>query len=223
MAKILYAEDEMKYRRLIELFLRGEGHDVMTAPNGQELLDLYSKHPDTDMIILDVMMPVLDGLETLKIIRTYSSVPILMLTALGQVQDEVTGLKIGADDYISKPFSNEKLIARVTALLRRNKIKELKRLEDGNLAFSDPNYTVTYGSLSIVLTQKEYHLFKVLVLNKNQVMERDSLLDKVWGYAYEGDPRTLDTHIKSLRNKLGKMAKQIVTVRGKGYYYRSEL
>lgn len=221
MSKILFADDEMKYRRLIELFLRNEGHQVITASNGEEMLSLFSDHPDAELIILDVMMPVMDGIQTCEIIREYSSIPILMLTALGDVHHEVKGLNQGADDYIAKPFSNDKLIARVTALLRRNKVNEMKKLNVCGLDFDEGGYVIEYKHQKYQLTQKEFLLMKILVINKNQVLERQSILDKVWGYGYDGDPRTLDTHIKSLRSKLGELSSQIVTVRGKGYYFRS--
>ena len=221
MAKILYADDEIKYRRLLELFLKNQGHQILTASNGEELLELFSDHPDTDLVILDIMMPVMNGIETCTALRSMSTVPILMLTALGDIKNEVEGLEVGADDYIAKPFSNEKLIARVAALLRRKQIQEVESLSVDGLVFHEQNNEVTINDQKCILTHKEFDLFKVLVMNKDQVMLRDTLLNKIWGYNYDGDPRTLDTHIKSLRSKIGVWGECIKTARGKGYFYRS--
>lgn len=222
MAKILYADDEIKYRRLVELFLKNQGHQIYTASNGEELIELFSVHPDVDLIILDIMMPVMNGIETCEEIRTFSTVPVLMLTALGDLKNEIEGLEVGADDYIAKPFSNEKLIARVSALLRRQKIEEVKSLHVDGMTFNEENNEVTIKQKICILTQKEFALLKVLVTNKDHVVLRDTLLDKVWGFGYDGDPRTLDTHIKSLRAKIGQSGEYIKTSRGKGYFYRSE-
>lgn len=220
--KILFADDEIKYRRLVELFLKNQGYKVFTAPDGEALLDLHSKHSDTSLIILDVMMPKLNGIETCQSIRTYSKVPILMLTALGDVHSEIKGLEAGADDYISKPFSNDRLVARVHALIRRQQIIESQTLEVDDLSFDDTSYQVVHGKTMYQLTQKEFCLMKALVSHKGQVLVRESLLNKVWGINYDGDPRTLDTHIKSLRAKLKDLGHKIQTVRGQGYYYRSD-
>lgn len=221
MDKILIADDEIKYRRLIKLFLENRGYEVHAAEDGAALLTLFSKHPDSRLIILDVMMPNLDGYETCKAIRDISSVPILMLTALDEISSEVKGFNQGADDYIAKPFSNELFVARVNALLRRH-LQEQTSLEmKEGITFDEKNYSVDSSYGCVRLTQKEYYLLHVLVMNKDQIFSREQLLNNVWGYDYEGDPRTLDTHIKSLRKKIGDLAKSIITVRGKGYYYRS--
>ena len=222
MAKILYADDEIKYRRLLELFLRNQGYQIYTASNGEELLDMYSDHPDTDLVILDIMMPIMNGIETCAALREITTVPILMLTALGDIENEVEGLEVGADDYIAKPFSNEKLIARVAALLRRKQIQENESLTVDGLIFNESNNEVRANEETCILTQKEFALFKVLVMNKDQVILRETLLNKVWGFNYVGDPRTLDTHIKSLRSKIGVRGECIKTARGKGYFYRSQ-
>lgn len=221
MKTILYADDEIKYRRLIKMFLENYGYRVLTAENGLEMLDLYDKHKEASLIILDVMMPEMDGHEVCRIIREASNVPILMLTALSEIHDEVSGLKLGADDYIAKPFSNEKLIARIEALFRRTKALEREIIREAGFTLSDINLTVSKNDMVEQLTLKEYLLLKTLLMNKDQILLRDQLLDKVWGLSYEGDPRTLDTHIKSLRNKLGKYGTHIKTRRGQGYYFRS--
>lgn len=220
MKRILYADDEAKYRRLVKLFLSNQGYEVITVDDGEQVIDEFFKHNDFDLVILDVMMPVVDGIEACKAIREYSTVPIIMLTALGDVKDEIKGLEIGADDYIAKPFSNEKLVARVNSLLRRTQINERTQFESEGIMFDDVLLQVSYDDHQYDLTLKEYKLMKALILNKNQVLSRSQLLDLVWGFDYEGDPRTLDTHIKSLRAKSGRIGERIKTVRGKGYYYQ---
>jgi|LGOV01.1.fsa_nt_gb DNA-binding response OmpR family regulator len=220
MKRILYADDEAKYRRLVKLFLSNQGYEVITVDDGEQVIDEFFKQNDFDLVILDVMMPNVDGIEACKAIREYSTIPIIMLTALGDVKDEIKGLEIGADDYIAKPFSNEKLVARVNSLLRRTQINERTQFESEGIMFDDVLLQVSYDDHQYDLTLKEYKLMKALILNKNQVLSRSQLLDLVWGFDYEGDPRTLDTHIKSLRAKSGRVGERIKTVRGKGYYYQ---
>jgi len=220
--KILYADDEAYYRRLVRMFLEKEGYEVVTAENGEEAIDVISTRKDIDVVILDVMMPVVDGWEACKKIRSMSNIPILMLTALGDVTNEVYGIESGADDYISKPFSHEVLIARVKGLLRRvnNNIKA--KMEDEGMVFIEAENAVTIKGNMSHLTPKEYELLEFLVMNKEIVLSREKILDKVWGFDYFGDPRTVDTHIKSLRAKLGDESARIKTLRGRGYTYRGE-
>ncbi len=220
MKRILYADDEAKYRRLVKLFLSNQGYEVITVDDGEQVIDEFFKQNNFDLVILDVMMPIVDGIEACKAIREYSSIPIIMLTALGDVKDEIKGLEIGADDYIAKPFSNEKLVARVNSLLRRTQINERTQFESEGMMFDDVLLQVSCDDHQYDLTLKEYKLMKALILNKNQVLSRSQLLDLVWGFDYDGDPRTLDTHIKSLRAKSGHVGEHIKTVRGKGYYYQ---
>jgi len=193
---------------------------VIAVEDGEEAINVFYRRPDIDMVILDLMMPYIDGIEACKTIREFSDLPIIMLTALGSVHDEVKGLNVGADDYIAKPFSNEKLIARVNALFRRVEQTEIQSISGDGLTFNETTLTVSFDEIDIQLTLKEFNLLKLMVVHKNQVLSRLQLLDKVWGYDYEGDPRTLDTHIKSLRSKCDIFSDRIQTVRGKGYYYK---
>ena len=167
-------------------------------------------------------MPVLDGWETCREIRKISQVPILMLTALDDVNDEVFGIENGADDYIAKPFANKLFIARVNALIRRDARNKIGKLQTEDFEMDETIYSVTFGDELIRLTPKEYVLFEFLIVNKNFVLSRDKILNGVWGFDYYGDPRTVDTHIKSLRSKLKTLAPRIVTVRNRGYCYRGD-
>jgi len=218
--KILYADDEKNYCRMIKMFLESEDYSVITASDGMQVLELFNLHKDIKLIILDVMMPKLDGWKTCREIRKKSDVPILMLTALDNADNEVFGMENGADDYIAKPFTHKILIARIKALLRRSHKNKLNRFKDEGMAFDETANSIYMNGNIISLTPKEYELLKCLVLNKNLVLSRNKLLDKVWGYDYFGDPRTVDTHIKSLRAKLGPAGSQIFTLRNKGHCYK---
>jgi len=220
--KILYVDDEANYRKLVKRFLEIEGYDVLTACDGEEALNIACHEPNLSLIILDVMMPVLDGWKTCREIRKISQVPILMLTALDDVNDEVFGIENGADDYIAKPFTNKLFIARVNALIRRDARNKIGKLQTEDFEMDETLYSVTFGDELIRLTPKEYVLFEFLIVNKNFVLSRDKILNGVWGFDYYGDPRTVDTHIKSLRSKLKILASRIVTVRNRGYCYRGD-
>ncbi len=217
MEKILYAEDEAGFRRLVTMFLEKEHFKVVTAEDGKEALELLGRHPDTALVILDVMMPKLNGIETCRAIRAFSTVPILMLTALGAEQNEVSGLSTGADDYIAKPFSERILVTRVKALLRRAAVRDNPRISYRGIVLDEAGRKVTVSGERIELTLKEFALLRFLLMNRGTVLDRVQILNKVWGYMYEGDPRTLDTHIKSLRDKLGKAGSMIKTHRSLGY------
>lgn len=218
--KVLFADDEPSFRRLVRMFLEHERFSVLTAASGTEALELLGKHPDVAVVILDVMMPQRDGWETCRAIREFSDVPILMLTALDDERNEVFGLRNGADDYIAKPFGRELLVARVRALLRRSRGREPERLRSGTLELDPAAREVTVGGRRVALTPKEVDLLRYLLVNRDQVLSRRQILDAVWGYLYEGDPRTLDTHVKSLRARLGSAGAAIRTVRATGYCYR---
>jgi len=220
LGKILYADDEANYRRLVKMFLEQADYEVLTCSDGNEVIDILNQHNDINLVILDVMMPNLNGWQTCQEIREKSSIPIMMLTALGDVTNEVHGIENGADDYIVKPFSHEVLIARVGGLLRRLHANQQKQLEDEGMTFEESTNSVYIDSKKISLRPKEYELLMCLVLNKSIVLSREQILDKVWGYNYFGDPRTVDTHIKSLRARLGNIGKRIRTLRNKGYCYR---
>jgi len=220
MALILYADDEEQYRKMIKLFLESDGHHVLTAANGQEALKLFTNNPDICLVILDVMMPVMDGWATLKEIRAISPVPVLLLTALGDVTHEVRGLREGADDYIQKPFRSKVFLARVQAALRKTSSNEQEELVQGTLHIDIATRSVFSDLLSVEITPREFDLLVFLMRNPNIVFSRERILDRVWGFSYEGDQRTVDTHIKSLRSKLGTAAQYIRTYRGIGYSFK---
>lgn len=220
LGKILYGDDEANYRRLVKMFLEQADYEVLTASDGEEVIDIFNQYNDIDLVILDVMMPKLNGWQTCQEIREKSNIPIIMLTALGDVTNEVYGIEKGADDYIAKPFSHEILVARVGGLLRRVHISKQKRLEDEDMVFEESTNSVYIDNKRISLRPKEFELLMCLVLNKSFVLSRDQILDKVWGYNYFGDYRTVDAHIKNLRASLGNTGKRIKTLRNKGYCYR---
>lgn len=216
--KILIVDDELKMRILIRDFLKKEGFETIEASNGVDALNLFLDDKDIDLIILDVMMPQMDGWEVCKKIRTYSqTIPILMLTAKGTNEDIIKGFQLGSDDYLTKPFHILILIERVKALLRRTKNKE--NLIYGDLFINVLGRTVKVNDKVIDLSVKEYELLLYLVENKDIALTRDDIIQKVWNYDFLGDGRTIDTHIKTLRNKLGGCGDYIKTVWGVGYKF----
>ncbi len=218
---VLYADDEPQYLRLVKIFLENERYEVLTACDGQSLIDLLGKRPDAALAILDVMMPGMDGLATCAAIRSYSKVPILMLTALGDEAHEIRGIDTGADDYLAKPFSRDLLVTRVKALLRRARVTEPVLLEGNGVLLNLESRKAFVDGNTVALAFREFELLRFLMINMNAVCGRERILDRVWGYGYEGDPRTLDTHIKSLRQKLGNAGYCIATCRSVGYSFRS--
>ena len=220
--KVLIAEDEKNYRNLLKDILTKQGYAVYTAKDGQEAVALFFSKEIMDLVILDVMMPKMDGFEVLQAIRQESDVPVLMLTALGDEINEVSGFDKGADDYITKPFSYPILIARVQALLR--KTRKAKVLDETlmRLVFKRSSHEVLVDGNLVKLNNKEYQLLDYLIQNKNHAISRERILDLIWGYDYEGDEGTINTHIKTLRNKLGPCGKYIVTVKGTGYMFKME-
>lgn len=223
--KILIVEDEQKIARFLELELKYEGYEVDIANNGRDGLE-KGKLEDVDLIILDLMLPGLSGIEVCRRLRQTSEVPIIMLTAKDDISDKVTGLDIGADDYMTKPFAVEELLARIRVLLKRvNNIKEKSDsqiLEIGKLKLSKNNYKVEYNGENIELTKKEFELLEFMMLNKNIVLTREKILDKVWGYDYFGDTNIIDVYIRYLRSKIDQKynINLIETVRGVGYIIR---
>jgi two-component system, OmpR family, response regulator ResD len=217
---ILYADDEPKYLRLVKLFLERERYEVLTAEDGQSALETLGRRPDTGLVILDVMMPGMDGYGTCRAIRSFSRVPILMLTALGDEPHEIRGMDTGADDYLAKPFSRDLLCARVRALLRRGRTEAPDVLSAGGVKLDATAREVTTGGRTVSLSFREFELLRYLMRNADTVCARERILEQVWGYLYEGDPRTLDTHVKSLRRKLGDAGPRIVTCRSVGYSFR---
>ncbi|MEQ8175964.1 MAG: response regulator transcription factor [Syntrophomonadaceae bacterium] len=218
--KILVADDDPIFRELVCDIITKEGYIPMQASHGEQALDILFTDNEIDMIILDVMMPKLDGWEVLKEIREYSEVPIIMLTALGDERHEVLGLKKGADDYIAKPFSYEVFVARLNNLLRKVKRARLSILAIGDLTINQAQQLVMLKEKEIELNPKEYSLLLYLARNKDLVLTREMILNNIWGYDFEGDSRTVDTHIKTLRAKLLIGGRYIKTIRGSGYAFR---
>lgn len=214
--KILIAEDEVNLRKLIASYLRKEGFSTVEASNGREALKLFSEDK-FELVILDIMMPVIDGLEVCKAIRRESTVPIVMLTARSEEYDELSGFSCGADEYITKPFSPAILITRIKSVLKRSHVIGDDEMHLAEITLNIRERRVKVKGQEILLTPKEFDLLYYLILNKNLVLQRDQILEKVWGYDYFGDGRTVDTHIKCLRSKLQDGGDYIKTVRKIGY------
>lgn len=224
--KILIVEDEEKISRFLELELNHEGYAVEQAFDGKKALDLLENNT-YDLVILDVMLPKLNGMAVLRRLRKFSSVPVIMLTAKDDTMDKVMGLDSGADDYLTKPFEIEELLARIRVCLKRLKKKEVKKnnhLTFNQLEINTDMMTVTFDEEPIDLTKKEYELLKFLVENKRIVLSRDLILNKVWGYDYYGDTNIVDVYIRYLRSKIDEPFNQkiIHTVRGVGYILKDE-
>ncbi|AQS06932.1 response regulator transcription factor [Clostridium beijerinckii] len=220
--KILIAEDDNIFRDLVCDIVRKEGYMPIEACDGEEAINMFFNNNDIDLVILDVMMPVYDGWEVLKEIREKSEVPIIMLTALGDEKHEVLGLKKGADDYIGKPFSYEIFVARLNNIVKKVKKRFSDEIAVGNLRIYQRTHKVVIDDEEIKLNPKEYNLLLYLVGNANTVLSREQILDKVWGYNFDGDIRTIDTHIKTLRAKLSEQGDWIKTIRGSGYMFEVE-
>jgi two-component system OmpR family response regulator len=225
MAKTLVVEDDRNLLDTLRYNLRKEGHDVVTAVDGAEALAV-ARREKPDLIILDIMLPKLSGFEVCRILRKEMTTPIMMLTAKDEEIDKVVGLEIGADDYMTKPFSMRELLARLGAMLRRADISRLQSasglriMRIGDLEIDVGRHQVSHGGLRLDLTPKEYDLLVFLATNKGLVFSREQLLDKVWGYDYAGDTRTVDVHIRWLRQKIESdpaKPEHLVTVRGAGY------
>ena len=203
--KILVVDDENRMRKLVKDFLQRENFEVLEAGDGSEALDVFFAHQDIALMILDVMMPKMDGWQVCREIRSYSKVPIIMLTAKGETFDKVLGLELGADDYIVKPFEPKELVARVKAVLRRYEPKQEEDkniLKFGELEINLSNYSVLYHGKSLDFPPKEFELLSFLAQHPNRVFTREQLLDRIWGYEYVGDTRTVDVHVKRIREKL---------------------
>ena len=222
MAKLLIVDDEAKIREVIREYAEFNGYTVEEAEDGMKAIGLVRQN-DYDLIILDIMMPKLDGFSTCKEIRKLKDIPIIMLSARGEEYDKLFGFELGIDDYIVKPFSPKELMARVNAVLARKNTQE-KPNKTGILSFNGleiniPSRTVTVDGKRIDLTPKEYELLFYLIENRDIALSRDKLLADIWGYDFFGDDRTIDTHIKNLRNALGPYRDYIVTLRGVGYKF----
>nr|WP_308656578.1 response regulator transcription factor [uncultured Agathobacter sp.] len=219
--KILVVDDESRMRKLVHDFLAREGYEVVEAADGEEALDIFYSDKEISLIVLDVMMPKINGWEVCREIRKISKLPIIMLTAKGDESDELNGFEIGADEYVSKPFSPKILVARVTALLRRaNKIGETADIrEAGGIVMDKTAHTVAIDGQNIDLSVKEFELLDYFMNNRGIALSRERILDSVWSYDYFGDARTIDTHVKKLRSKMGAKGDYIKTVWGVGYKF----
>lgn len=216
--KILVVDDESRMRKLVKDFLVKQNYEVMEAGDGSEALDIFFANQDIALIILDVMMPKMDGWQVCREIRNYSKVPIIMLTARTDERDELQGFELGVDEYIAKPFSPKILVARVEAILRRtNQIVDNEVLEYGGITIDKAAHVVTIDGKSIDLSFKEFELLTYFIENKGIALSREKILNSVWNYDYFGDARTIDTHVKKLRSKLGEKGDLIKTVWGMGY------
>jgi DNA-binding response OmpR family regulator len=218
---ILVVDDESRIRKLIKDFLHQEDYNVIEAEDGEDALNVYEENKNKiDLIILDVMMPKFDGWSVLRKIRQDNTqLPIIMLTARAEEQDELFGFELGVDEYISKPFSPKILVARVEAILKRTN-QDKKEIKDyGGIQIDQEGRTVTVDGKTIELSLREYELLVYLVNNENIALSRDKILNNVWNYDYYGDSRTIDSHVKKIRHKLGKKGKYIKTIRGIGYKF----
>ena len=217
--KILVVDDEARMRKLVKDFLSIKGFIVLEAEDGEEALKVFDSNKDIKLILLDVMMPKLDGFETLEVIRQYSKVPVMMLTARSEERDELEGYKLGVDEYITKPFSPKILVARVEAVLRRTFGESEEKLIAGAIEIDKIARSVYIDQKPVELSLKEYELLTYFIENKGIALSREKILSSVWNYDYFGDARTIDTHVKKLRAKLGERGDYIKTVWGMGYKF----
>ena len=217
--KILVVDDESRMRKLVRDFLQRENFEVLEAGDGSEALDLFFENQDVALIILDVMMPKMDGWHVCREVRAYSKVPIIMLTARSDEKDELQGFELGVDEYISKPFSPKILVARVEAILRRTgkSQQDGEVLEAGGIRLDKAAHMVEIDGKSVDLSYKEFELLAYFLENKGIALSREKILNNVWNYDYFGDARTIDTHVKKLRSKLGEKGELIKTIWGMGY------
>jgi DNA-binding response OmpR family regulator len=220
---ILIVDDEAKITRALKDFFNARGYRTFEAFDGGEALDVFYEHnTKIDLLLLDVMMPVADGFSVLKEIRRDSNVPAVMLTARAEEYDQIAGFKHGADDYIPKPFSTSLLLARVEAVLKRAGKGQSGDIEIGSLRLSPARRSVFLGEKRVELTPKEFDLLYCLITNRNRALTREQILNEVWGYEFEGDARTVDTHIKQLRGKLETVGEYIRTIHRIGYRFEAD-
>lgn len=217
--KILVVDDEQRMRKLVRDFLVKQNFEVMEAGDGEEAVDVFYEHKDIALIILDVMMPKMDGWQVCREIRKYSKVPIIMLTAKSDEKDELQGFELGVDEYVSKPFSPKILVARVEAILRRTNVLEEGIKEVGGIMLNQAAHEVKIDGRNIELSYKEFELLTYFINNQGVALSRERILNNVWNYDYFGDARTIDTHVKKLRSKLGDKGEYIKTIWGMGYKF----
>ena len=217
--KILVVDDEARMRKLVKDFLTVKGFRVIEAGDGEEAVEVFLSQKDIALILLDVMMPKMDGWEVVKTIRKLSQVPIIMLTARGEERDELQGFNLGVDEYISKPFSPKILVARVEAILRRSNAAAADILEVGGIRVDKAAHMVDIDGKNIDLSYKEFELLTYFMENQELALSREKILNNVWNYDYFGDARTIDTHVKKLRSKMGEKGDYIKTIWGMGYKF----
>ncbi len=218
--KILVVDDESRMRKLVRDFLVKQNFDVLEAGDGEEAVDIFFKEKDIALIILDVMMPKMDGWQVCREIRNYSKVPIIMLTAKGDERDELQGFDLGVDEYITKPFSPKILVARVEAILRRSNLLTTDDvIAAGGIELNKAAHQVKIDGQEIELSYKEFELLTYFMENQGIALSREKILNNVWNYDYFGDARTIDTHVKKLRSKLGEKGEMIKTIWGMGYKF----
>ncbi|MEI6510026.1 MAG: response regulator transcription factor [bacterium] len=220
--KILVADDDPVLRELVCDIIKKEGYIPIEASDGGQAMDIFFATTDIDLVILDVLMPAYNGWEVLKEIREHSDVPVVMLTALGDERHEVLGFRKGADDYIAKPFSYEVFVARLNTLLRKLKKERQAKVVVGKITINQATRRVKVSDSDVDLNRKEYNLLLYFLKNRNKVLTREQILSSLWGYDFEGDERTVDTHIKTLRAKLSECGGYIKTARGIGYILEVE-
>lgn len=217
---ILIVDDESRIRKLIKDFIEQEEYSVIEAADGEEAVEQFEANINKiKLVILDVMMPKQDGWSALRQIRQISNVPVIMLTARSEEQDELFGYELGVDEYVSKPFSPKILIAKIKAILQRTSPKEVEKRNYDGIEIDTEGRNITVDGKQIELSLREYELLKYLLDNENIALSRDKILNNVWNYDYYGDSRTIDSHIKKIRHKLGKKGKYIKTMRGVGYKF----
>lgn len=221
--KVLIVDDESRMRKLVKDFLVKNGYEVVEAEDGSQALDIFFAQNDVALVILDVMMPKMDGWQVCKEIRSYSKVPIIMLTAKSDERDELQGFELGVDEYISKPFSPKILVARVSAILRRTSQHSAEGvLEADGIVLDKTAHIVTVDGHTVDLSFKEFELLSYFMENKGIALSREKILNSVWNYDYFGDARTIDTHVKKLRSKMGQKGDLIKTIWGMGYKFEAD-
>ncbi|MDD5940297.1 MAG: response regulator transcription factor [Lachnospiraceae bacterium] len=220
-SRILVVDDESRMRKLVGDFLRRDGYEVLEAGDGQEAVDIFRENRDIALIIMDVMMPKMDGYQATKLIREESKVPIIILTAKSEERDELEGFDLGVDEYVTKPFSPKTLVARVGAILRRSGATEKERIEIDGIVLDRAAHQVTIDGRPVELSFKEFELLAYFMENNGRALSREMILNHVWNYDYYGDARTIDTHVKKLRSKMGEKGNLIQTIWGMGYKFEA--
>ena len=217
--KVLMVDDEARMRKLVKDFLAIKGYKVIEAEDGEQAVDIFFKEKDIGLVILDVMMPKMDGWEVCRTLRRYSQVPIIMLTARSEERDELLGFELGVDEYISKPFSPKILVARIEAILRRGNAGTGEILEAAGIRVDKDAHEASVDGQLVDLSNKEFELLTYFMENQGMALSREKILNNVWNYDYFGDARTIDTHVKKLRSKLGEKGELIKTIWGMGYKF----